>query len=459
MLKMEHTCSNSGDDSSDSSGNETGTKENAKRRYELVTKELELERLQKENLSLNDASKQRGEIERRKLMRLKTENLSLSDAVFMSELDAFVLKEEIRGLKLSQTELAKEHALELKTVVSEHLNDARQERRHLNDARQQRDELDQRVKVLELDLLNKDKEHTRAMSALNEEFIALTKWKAELVDQSRRQLNDSKRHKDELDQRIKSLEPELTRVKNEAGKLCNSLDAYKKEINALNKENLSLSDALFGSELDAFALKEETRGLKLSQAELAKEHALELSTVVAEHAMNYARQQRDELDQRVMSLELELMQVKNEAGDTRDSLDACKKERDSFHERVLALTRREAIDVDSGSTVSIHLEPKKALFSTRMHEKASGNAMAALAAAGESIKIKQELLDQTAAGKQKAEAELDDVKNCVVCMASLRRVLFLPCSHLAVCEVCSSILTECPVARCHIDERIAAILS
>ena len=209
-------------------------------------------------------------------------------------------------------------------------------------------------------------------------------------------------------------------------------------------------------------LKEEIQDLKLGQAELAEEHALEVQSIVSSHQVTLkdSTQRKDELEQRVESLELALVRVKDEARNARDSLDACWNEKlralSALNEELL---KREVIDVDRGSTESFHLHPKAALVLKQMREKSSSSAMTALAAAGGRMQIKQEALDQTVAGKQKAEAELDDATHCVVCMESLRRVLFLPCSHLAVCEACSSDLTECPVARCCIDKRITAFLS
>lgn len=43
---------------------------------------------------------------------------------------------------------------------------------------------------------------------------------------------------------------------------------------------------------------------------------------------------------------------------------------------------------------------------------------------------------------------------CAVCMENAAIVLYLPCVHLVCCGRCSSLLTECPTCRTHIDHKI-----
>ncbi|XP_024124274.1 E3 ubiquitin-protein ligase LRSAM1 [Oryzias melastigma] len=43
---------------------------------------------------------------------------------------------------------------------------------------------------------------------------------------------------------------------------------------------------------------------------------------------------------------------------------------------------------------------------------------------------------------------------CVVCMETGSKVIFLPCGHVCCCQVCSDALQNCPLCRCSISQRI-----
>ncbi|KAL4233263.1 hypothetical protein ACF0H5_007947 [Mactra antiquata] len=50
--------------------------------------------------------------------------------------------------------------------------------------------------------------------------------------------------------------------------------------------------------------------------------------------------------------------------------------------------------------------------------------------------------------------KLKDMKLCKICMDNELCMTFLPCGHLATCEGCSTTLTECPICRNEITQRV-----
>ncbi|ESO93081.1 hypothetical protein LOTGIDRAFT_119885 [Lottia gigantea] len=48
---------------------------------------------------------------------------------------------------------------------------------------------------------------------------------------------------------------------------------------------------------------------------------------------------------------------------------------------------------------------------------------------------------------------------CKICMDNEVQVTFIPCRHLVTCEECSNLVTECPICRKHIRERMKIYLS
>eukprot|EP01008_Symbiontida_sp_HLA12_P001199 NODE_2274_length_494_cov_238.714286_g2257_i0.p1 GENE.NODE_2274_length_494_cov_238.714286_g2257_i0~~NODE_2274_length_494_cov_238.714286_g2257_i0.p1 ORF type:complete len:151 (-),score=26.42 NODE_2274_length_494_cov_238.714286_g2257_i0:41-457(-) len=48
----------------------------------------------------------------------------------------------------------------------------------------------------------------------------------------------------------------------------------------------------------------------------------------------------------------------------------------------------------------------------------------------------------------------DDFDLCKVCFERQSNVLFTPCSHLGFCQQCSKAMTECPVCRSPIDQKL-----
>ncbi|CAK8678724.1 unnamed protein product [Clavelina lepadiformis] len=43
---------------------------------------------------------------------------------------------------------------------------------------------------------------------------------------------------------------------------------------------------------------------------------------------------------------------------------------------------------------------------------------------------------------------------CLTCKTEERRILFLPCQHIACCLVCGESIIECPICRTHIIQKI-----
>ena len=81
----------------------------------------------------------------------------------------------------------------------------------------------------------------------------------------------------------------------------------------------------------------------------------------------------------------------------------------------------------------------------------SGSGLAQLHASHQAlVKVKQE--------KATAEAEAEDRAQCVVCMASDRAVLFLPCGHAVACAGCAAGLRECPVCRGAVERAVPFFL-
>ena len=82
---------------------------------------------------------------------------------------------------------------------------------------------------------------------------------------------------------------------------------------------------------------------------------------------------------------------------------------------------------------------------------ASASGLAQLHASHQAlVQVKQE--------KATAEAEAEDRAQCVVCMASDRAVLFLPCGHAVACAGCAAGLRECPVCRGAVERAVPFFL-
>ena len=50
--------------------------------------------------------------------------------------------------------------------------------------------------------------------------------------------------------------------------------------------------------------------------------------------------------------------------------------------------------------------------------------------------------------------ELDDTRNCKICMDAAVEVTFVPCGHLVVCQSCSHGLSMCPICRKDVTESL-----
>ena len=58
-----------------------------------------------------------------------------------------------------------------------------------------------------------------------------------------------------------------------------------------------------------------------------------------------------------------------------------------------------------------------------------------------------------------SSAAPDQSLRCVVCMNTVRRIMFSPCRHVLCCATCSNHVTRCPVCRSGIEERTVVFLS
>jgi ATP-dependent DNA helicase PIF1 len=59
--------------------------------------------------------------------------------------------------------------------------------------------------------------------------------------------------------------------------------------------------------------------------------------------------------------------------------------------------------------------------------------------------------------QEETPIEEGQVKECVVCMQAQRNILFLPCKHLCVCNICDKMCDNCPICRVKIDEKMKII--
>jgi len=49
------------------------------------------------------------------------------------------------------------------------------------------------------------------------------------------------------------------------------------------------------------------------------------------------------------------------------------------------------------------------------------------------------------------------MSGCAVCLVNQKDVLFLPCKHIVVCSICSTGLSDCPVCRSQIINRVTGV--
>jgi len=47
---------------------------------------------------------------------------------------------------------------------------------------------------------------------------------------------------------------------------------------------------------------------------------------------------------------------------------------------------------------------------------------------------------------------------CVVCLSEKKSVVFMPCKHVACCEICSEKVEECPLCREKVESKIKVFL-
>ena len=53
----------------------------------------------------------------------------------------------------------------------------------------------------------------------------------------------------------------------------------------------------------------------------------------------------------------------------------------------------------------------------------------------------------------------DELKICKICYDDNSNMLFLPCAHLCCCIICSETLTQCPICRRNIQEKVKTYMS
>ncbi|CAF0822157.1 unnamed protein product [Rotaria sp. Silwood1] len=53
-------------------------------------------------------------------------------------------------------------------------------------------------------------------------------------------------------------------------------------------------------------------------------------------------------------------------------------------------------------------------------------------------------------GKRIQKEQSNTDTTCTVCLERSRNMTFIPCGHVATCDICSSNLVDCPICRQHI---------
>lgn len=67
--------------------------------------------------------------------------------------------------------------------------------------------------------------------------------------------------------------------------------------------------------------------------------------------------------------------------------------------------------------------------------------------------VEREEEQRRKAERQRREELDSEATLCVVCQDEARRLVFMPCRHLACCGTCGGNLTHCPLCRTAIDKR------
>jgi hypothetical protein len=150
------------------------------------------------------------------------------------------------------------------------------------------------------------------------------------------------------------------------------------------------------------------------------------------------------------------------------SLEAKAEKLESEKLELRSLSTVQVFDVDANIAESVQLSPAAAVSLKRSREEmessSSSNSMKSAADVQNVVKVKQEKLSAAAAGKGRAEDDLEAFQNCVVCFDNPRRVVFRPCSHFVVCESCAAALKQsnsnlCPLCKAPIEGIIRGIQS
>jgi hypothetical protein len=66
---------------------------------------------------------------------------------------------------------------------------------------------------------------------------------------------------------------------------------------------------------------------------------------------------------------------------------------------------------------------------------------------------------QEKAGAEQQREEAQGRLECALCMDAERNVLFLPCSHVVACGGCAALLSDCPMCRREIEQKLPLNLS
>lgn len=74
----------------------------------------------------------------------------------------------------------------------------------------------------------------------------------------------------------------------------------------------------------------------------------------------------------------------------------------------------------------------------------------------EALKAVTRINKEKLAGAKSTQEPVDDT--CAICFVEQKSVLFMPCQHLVACVNCASSLSECPMCRKEITDRIRAFL-
>ena len=66
---------------------------------------------------------------------------------------------------------------------------------------------------------------------------------------------------------------------------------------------------------------------------------------------------------------------------------------------------------------------------------------------------------ETSVSLEERMKQLEDQRQCKICLNSVADVVFVPCGHLCSCISCAQSLRKCPICRVKIEKAIKTYLS